>query len=347
MSLALERDVAGEVHPLGVDEVRLQRLEPDRCCRGEAIDDRADLVAEHVVLEHLAHEPDAKRVHRPELVGEHVELAGLRRADDAGKRPRPTHVPRDADLEERRVEPRRRGREAEVARARPSEPGTRARAVDRGDRDRGHVVQEHRSAEVRRRKCLVGDRAARDGLQVGARAERRSRASQDEHPDVSILRRVGERITGLAHHAVGHRVLAVGTVHRDRHDRTVLLVEDRLEARRGHRVASSHTMFDRADLETVTDLVADAWTAGADRDWSAQAGTVEWSCTRTADHAVDCVFAPAFFLAVAPDRCLPGRGRGLHPRPRRHPGAARRGTSDRVTDPRRLSSLTPTHRSAP
>jgi hypothetical protein len=56
-------------------------------------------------------------------------------------------------------------------------------------------------------------------------------------------------------------------------------------------------MFDRADLEALTEVVADAWTAGADRDWSVQAGTVEWSCTRTADHAVDCVFAPAFFLA--------------------------------------------------
>ena len=56
-------------------------------------------------------------------------------------------------------------------------------------------------------------------------------------------------------------------------------------------------MFTRADLEALTEIVADAWTAGADRDWSAQAGTVEWTCTRTADHAVDCVFAPAFFLA--------------------------------------------------
>ena len=59
---------------------------------------------------------------------------------------------------------------------------------------------------------------------------------------------------------------------------------------------NSHA-FDRADLELLTDLVAEAWISGADRDWTAQAGTVEWSCTRTADHAVDCVFAPAFFLA--------------------------------------------------
>ena len=58
-----------------------------------------------------------------------------------------------------------------------------------------------------------------------------------------------------------------------------------------------HGMFNRADLEELTELVADAWTAGADRDWSVNAGTLEWSCTKTADHAVDCVFAPAYFLA--------------------------------------------------
>lgn len=56
-------------------------------------------------------------------------------------------------------------------------------------------------------------------------------------------------------------------------------------------------MFSLADLDTLTGLVAVAWTAGADRDWSAPAGTLEWSCTRTADHAVDTVVAPALFLA--------------------------------------------------
>lgn len=43
--------------------------------------------------------------------------------------------------------------------------------------------------------------------------------------------------------------------------------------------------------------VVDAWRTGLDRDWSARAGTLEWSCAKTADHAVDALMAPAFFLA--------------------------------------------------
>jgi hypothetical protein len=55
--------------------------------------------------------------------------------------------------------------------------------------------------------------------------------------------------------------------------------------------------FSTTDLEVVSALAAGAWRAGRDRDWSARAGTLEWSCTRTADHAVDTLLAPAFFLA--------------------------------------------------
>lgn len=56
-------------------------------------------------------------------------------------------------------------------------------------------------------------------------------------------------------------------------------------------------IFTVGDLYRLSALVAEAWESAADHDWSVPAGTLEWSCTRTADHAVDCVFAPAFFLA--------------------------------------------------
>ena len=55
--------------------------------------------------------------------------------------------------------------------------------------------------------------------------------------------------------------------------------------------------FTGHDLTELSDLVATTWSSAAERDWSVPAGTVEWSCIETADHAVDCVYAPAFFLA--------------------------------------------------
>lgn len=67
-------------------------------------------------------------------------------------------------------------------------------------------------------------------------------------------------------------------------------------------------MFTRTDLEALTASVVDAWRAGAGSDWSAQAGTVEWSCTKTADHAIDCTFAPAFFLASRKQGAYPDMG---------------------------------------
>lgn len=63
------------------------------------------------------------------------------------------------------------------------------------------------------------------------------------------------------------------------------------------KLLSGEERFTVADLYVLSDLVATTWTAAADRDWSALAGTVEWSCTKTADHAVDCVYAPMLFLA--------------------------------------------------
>ena len=74
---------------------------------------------------------------------------------------------------------------------------------------------------------------------------------------------------------------------------------------------SGSERFTAGDLEELSALVADRWTAAADRDWSAQAGTVEWSCTATADHAVDCVYAPAFFLASRRTDAYPQAGGDL------------------------------------
>lgn len=56
-------------------------------------------------------------------------------------------------------------------------------------------------------------------------------------------------------------------------------------------------VFSCDDLEELTSVVAGAWRTAVDRDWSIPAGTLDWSCARTADHAVDTVLAPAFFLA--------------------------------------------------
>jgi hypothetical protein len=56
--------------------------------------------------------------------------------------------------------------------------------------------------------------------------------------------------------------------------------------------------FTRHDLVDLGRSVAEAWRTGIDRDWSAPAGTLDWSCTRTAAHTVDTVWAPALFLAA-------------------------------------------------
>jgi hypothetical protein len=55
--------------------------------------------------------------------------------------------------------------------------------------------------------------------------------------------------------------------------------------------------FSPEDFSTLSRLVVAAWRSGVDRDWSVPAGTLEWSCWKTADHTVDCVFSYAFFLA--------------------------------------------------
>ncbi len=77
-------------------------------------------------------------------------------------------------------------------------------------------------------------------------------------------------------------------------------------------------MFTYEDLLTLTDFVADAWTAGVDRDWSAQAGTLDWTCTATADHAYDATLAIGLFLASGRQDAYPDLAEftvGADPRP--------------------------------
>ena len=62
-------------------------------------------------------------------------------------------------------------------------------------------------------------------------------------------------------------------------------------------LVSGSERFTTADMHELSELIADTWTEAAHLDWSVPAGTVDWSCAQTADHAVDCVYAPVFFLA--------------------------------------------------
>ena len=76
-------------------------------------------------------------------------------------------------------------------------------------------------------------------------------------------------------------------------------------------VRSGEETFTVEDLQTLTDVVAATWIAASERDWSVPAGTVSWSCLATADHAVDCVYAPAFFLASRRTDDYPAAGEDL------------------------------------
>jgi hypothetical protein len=55
--------------------------------------------------------------------------------------------------------------------------------------------------------------------------------------------------------------------------------------------------FTADDFAQVGALALATWQTGVDRDWSVPAGTLEWSCRKTAEHVIDSALAPAFFLA--------------------------------------------------
>jgi hypothetical protein len=67
-------------------------------------------------------------------------------------------------------------------------------------------------------------------------------------------------------------------------------------------------VFRRADLDELSALVQQCWLAGRTADWDEPAGTLAWSCATTADHTVDTVFAPAFFLASGCTTAYPDMG---------------------------------------
>jgi hypothetical protein len=71
---------------------------------------------------------------------------------------------------------------------------------------------------------------------------------------------------------------------------------------------NANDAFTTADLDALSVLVADAWWSARARDWSVRAGTLDWSCLATADHAVDCVYAPAMFLVSRKQDAYPDIG---------------------------------------
>jgi hypothetical protein len=76
-------------------------------------------------------------------------------------------------------------------------------------------------------------------------------------------------------------------------------------------LASGSERFTVEDLCELSELVAHVWLTASDADWSVRAGTLEWTCLATADHAVDCVYAPAFFLASRRTDTYPEAGLDL------------------------------------
>ena len=70
-------------------------------------------------------------------------------------------------------------------------------------------------------------------------------------------------------------------------------------------MSPDNDVFTVDDLQALSDLAIETWRSGLDRDWSVPAGTLDWSCRKTAEHTVDTVFAPAFFLASRRQHAYP------------------------------------------
>jgi hypothetical protein len=70
-------------------------------------------------------------------------------------------------------------------------------------------------------------------------------------------------------------------------------------------MSPSGDVFTVDDLMLLSELAIETWQSGLDLDWSVPAGTLEWSCRKTAEHAIDTVFAPAFFLASRRQHAYP------------------------------------------
>jgi hypothetical protein len=89
------------------------------------------------------------------------------------------------------------------------------------------------------------------------------------------------------------------------------LRESNLRVAMTSELISGDEQFTTADMAALSQCVVAAWTMAVDRDWTVPAGTLDWSCLQTADHAVDCVYAPTFFLASRRLDSYPDMGSGL------------------------------------
>ena len=62
-------------------------------------------------------------------------------------------------------------------------------------------------------------------------------------------------------------------------------------------MSTSSDPFTADDFQLLSRLAIEAWQSGVDLDRSVPAGTLEWSCRKTAEHTIDAVCMPAFNLA--------------------------------------------------